>query len=501
LNWPGNIHGIRECNGKRRFYGLKNEKSIRRNEKLFAVFSELAILIFKIILQVNLMEDSIMTKAIRISLFIACMAFLTLSSAWAGGGGGDKSGTVTTLPPGAKSLDKFTITYFDFNEDPSVGNDRTKSFYANVEKLFKGLYPNSTLELTGLDAGQSGLDVLQMQFASGTGPDVFEFQNRIVPFAQAGYLYDLSNESWAKDVVEPAFPEVKYNGKIYAAPNRTSGWGLFYNKSIYEDKLGLSVPKNFQEFLDNCEKIKKAGYAPLVTGGADGWPFFGIFNSFHSFIFGANKNFPIDLYNGKVSLAGKEMTDMFNAIKLCYDKGYFSEATMSLPWGGSLQHLGEGKAVMAFMPGGMNLADEGYDIDVGFFYIPDYNGYNCLPVTADTSYGVNAKYKFASTYGADLIKCLIDDSSLHILNDNAAPVGYKNKSIAFNNLTGKMYQQAFDKGPVVMQISSWIPTSANLGMQIVSSILSGTGFSQAMLEEMQRNYQADKGQVNYTSFN
>jgi ABC-type glycerol-3-phosphate transport system substrate-binding protein len=432
---------------------------------------------------------------------IVGIGFFTLASVWAGGGGDKGGSAVTTLPPGAKSLDKFTITYFDFNEDPATADAKTKAFYANVERLFKTMYPNATLELTGLSAGQNGLDVLQMQFASGTGPDVFEFQNRVVPFAQAGYLYDLTDQPWAKDVIESAYPEVKYNGKIYAAPNRSGGWGVFYNKKIYEDQLALKIPKNFQEFIDNCEKIKKAGYAPLVTGGADGWPFFGVFNTFHSFLFGANRNFPVDLYNGKISLARKEMHEMFSAVKLLYDKGYFSEATMSLPWGGALQYLGEGKAVMGFAPASSVYSLEAdYNLQFGFFYIPDYNGYNCVPVTADTSYGINAKYKFASTYGADLIKCLIDDSSLHLLNDNVSPVAYRNKPMAYTNLSGKTYQEAYDRGPIVMQISSWLPTSANLGMQIISSIVSGNGFTQQMLNDMQRNYEADKNQVNYSSF-
>lgn len=443
-----------------------------------------------------------MSKMGKILCLLMGILLLGSVTVWAGGGG-DKSGgsTVTTLPPGAKSLDKFTINYYDFNDDPAAMSSREKAFYANVEKLYKSLYPNATFNLTGISAGLDGLDVLQMQLSSGTGPDVFEFQDRIVQFATAGFLHDLSDQPWTKELIDIALYGVSYNGKVYAAPNKAVGWGVQYDKKIYEDELGLRVPRNFQEFLDNCEKIKRAGYAPLVIGGGDGWPFYGIFNSFHSFLFGANKNFHADLYNGKASLTGKEMNDMFAAIKTLYDKGYFSEASMSLPWGGALQFYADGKAAMTFLPGPMDLSDFGYKRDAGFFYIPDWNGYNCLSVNpADTSYAVSARYKNASTYGADLISCLVDVSSLHIKNDDVGPASYKNKPMNFNNMAGKMYQEAFNRGPVVMQINLWIPASANLGMEIISSIMSGNGFSQQMLNDMQRNYTADRNQINSNLF-
>lgn len=39
--------------------------------------------------------------------------------------------------------------------------------------------------------------------------------------------------------------------------------GIYYNKAIY-DKLGLEIPKNWHEFLDNCEAIENAGILPVA---------------------------------------------------------------------------------------------------------------------------------------------------------------------------------------------------------------------------------------------
>ena len=429
------------------------------------------------------------------------IALVIVSAGLFAGGGRQPGGTVTTLPPGAKSLDRFDINFFDFRYDPATAPPSTKAFYANVEKLYKSLYPNANLVLSGIDAGQEGMNVLQMQLAAGRGPDVFEFQAVLPPWVEAGYLYDLSDQPWAADVDEGVYFNVRYNGKIYAAPIKVSGWIVYYNKQIYEDRLGLRAPQNFQQFLDNCDAIKRAGYAPIVTGGADGWPFLGTFLCFSSFLFGANRNFPVDLYNGRASLAGREMNDLFSAIKLLYDRGYFSDATMSLTWGGAQQHLAEGRAAMLFSPANLNLADLGYNTEVGCFYIPDYNGYNCLPLTADSFFGINPRYRYASTYGADLVKCLVDQTSMHILNDNIAPVGFKSMTMNFNTLAPRMYQEAINKGPVVMQTTGWIPGSAfNATMPIISSILSGNGFTQQMLNDLQRNFDADKGELNFAEF-
>jgi ABC-type glycerol-3-phosphate transport system substrate-binding protein len=432
------------------------------------------------------------------------IALFVLSPVWGGGQGGQTGGTSSQeLPPGVKSLDKFTITYFDMNTEPDLsGTGRDSRYYINVEKLYKAMYPNATIEFTGMEAGTTGLDVLQMQLASGTGPDVFEHQTRLAAFAQAGYLYDMSDQPWVKDVIEPVYPDTRYKGKFYGAPMSSGGWGVWYNKKIYEDQLGLKVPNNFQELVDNCEIIKKAGYDPFITGGADGWPFQGVFLTFSSFLFGKNQNFPEDLYNGKASLAGKEMYDLFSAIKLLYDKGYFSQATISSPWTRSLQYVGEGRAVMAFAPAGemaaLEAPDSGYDIQLGYFYIPDWDGYNCVPVLGDSVFSVNAKYQYASTRGVDLVKCLVDDTSLHIQGDGASPVGYKNKPMRHTTMSGQRYQEAYDKGPLVLQVTSWVPSSVfDLYQQIVSSIISGSGFTQAMLDNMQRTYQADKANVNF----
>lgn len=405
-------------------------------------------------------------------------------------GSGGTSGEA--IPEGAVSMDKFTITYFDYNEERNTSEVSSK-YYDEVERLWYKKYPNSTLEITGLADGVTGLALLQSQLAAGTAAEVFRHQTRTASFARAGYLYDLSDQPWVSKIVEGAKPDCIVDGKVWAAPVNCVGWGLYYNKAIYEDELKLTVPKTFQEFLDNCEVIKKSGRSPLIIGSAEGWPFQGLYLSFSSFIYGSNPNFAKDLYNGKASLAGKEIYDTFNAIKILYDRGYFDPASTSVPFLTGWESVYSGKAVMSF--NGAPSRDE--KVPLGFFYIPDFEGNTYVPVIGGTVYSVNAKYEYASTRGVDLLNCLIAESALSIKLKDDAPSAYEGMKVEYTSLAGTRYQEAYDKGPVVLQITSWLPPSVfEQYQQITSSILSGKGFTQAMLDNMQRTYEADKANVN-----
>ena len=53
----------------------------------------------------------------------------------------------------------------------------------------------------------------------------------------------------------------KYDAQ-FAVPYFGMGLAYYYNKDIYE-KLGLKVPKTWNEFMSNCAACEKAGYKPI----------------------------------------------------------------------------------------------------------------------------------------------------------------------------------------------------------------------------------------------
>ena len=404
----------------------------------------------------------------------------------------------TAAPSGEK------ITFFEFRTDPEQPlNERYARYYNHIKEEWAAMHPDVELELTGSAVGGTdSLGLLQTMLASGTAADVFVHQTRVAAWAQAGYLMDLSDQPWASRLVDGVLPDCVYDGKVYAAPAGCNGWGFYYMKDIFENELGLSLPSTYGEFLDDCQIMKDAGYDPIIVGGATGWPLHGYFLCFTSFLYGKNPNYGVDLYQGNATLAGPEMKSVFDAIQEIYDRGFISEATMGLELSQAADYMAAGKAIMGpGCPGVLTfMEDESRGderVDLGFFHLPDENGYNCLPVIGEVVFSVNSKYDKGSTLGADLISCLVSDDSLHIMCDDTTPVGFSGLAMNYKTTGGQAYQDAFDKGPVVLQMTSWMPASIFAEQQaMVSSIFSGGGFTQAMLDNMQATYEADRGIVN-----
>ena len=57
-----------------------------------------------------------------------------------------------------------------------------------------------------------------------------------------------------------------YEGKTYAMPSNYSMWVCWYNRKQFREN-GWEAPKTWGEFTALCEKVKKAGVAPLAFQG------------------------------------------------------------------------------------------------------------------------------------------------------------------------------------------------------------------------------------------
>jgi len=71
-------------------------------------------------------------------------------------------------------------------------------------------------------------------------------------------------ERFKLDGTTPVAPRKTAAAGLYAVPSGVYTTCIFYNKRHYA-KLGLKLPKTWSEFLDNCEKLKQAGFAPIAA--------------------------------------------------------------------------------------------------------------------------------------------------------------------------------------------------------------------------------------------
>ncbi|WP_181873132.1 ABC transporter substrate-binding protein [Fontibacillus phaseoli] len=114
--------------------------------------------------------------------------------------------------------------------------------------------------------------VLQTKLAVEEAPDIIQYNlaSATTDLNLERNFEILDNEAWVsriqnKDVLSA-------NGHVYSfhVSQDTGMQGVVYNKQIFED-LGLSIPQNFEEFLQVCEKIKAGGITPVFMPYKDAW--------------------------------------------------------------------------------------------------------------------------------------------------------------------------------------------------------------------------------------
>jgi glucose/mannose transport system substrate-binding protein len=120
--------------------------------------------------------------------------------------------------------------------------------------------------------GTQAMTVLRARVTSGSIPTAVQMLGfDILDWAALGSLGDLNDiaakEGWDKVVPKALQGFSKYDGKWVAAPVNvhSTNW-VWANKAVM-DKLGLAVPKSWDEFIAALDKAKAGGVIPLAHGG------------------------------------------------------------------------------------------------------------------------------------------------------------------------------------------------------------------------------------------
>jgi putative aldouronate transport system substrate-binding protein len=97
---------------------------------------------------------------------------------------------------------------------------------------------------------------VNLAFASGDLPDIFEPPGAMeyVNFAVNGALHDITDMYYASPIANGAHlyvaDTIKINGKLYAIPSSHGNGCITYIRKDWLDKLGLSMPKTWDEYYD-----------------------------------------------------------------------------------------------------------------------------------------------------------------------------------------------------------------------------------------------------------
>ncbi len=158
---------------------------------------------------------------------------------------------------GAKTGGKTTIEFFNGKVEISA---ILKDLIAEYEKE----NPNISIEL---NTSSDSATVLSSRMASDDTPDVFTNWPNSTFFEQvdSGYIMDLSSTGIMDNIQDSARNQWRHNGKEYAATISFNCSGIWYNKDMFV-KAGIGhTPTTWNELIDDCKILQKAGYTPFVT--------------------------------------------------------------------------------------------------------------------------------------------------------------------------------------------------------------------------------------------
>lgn len=244
--------------------------------------------------------------------------------------------------------------------------------------LVKEAFPNINLEVTKLPDDQY-YTALKTKLASGEAPDMFLVQpmyagvNSVFALAEAGYLEPLTDLK-VMDLVGAGADSFTYKDEVYSIPSGITMLGTYYNKKMFDDN-DLSVPTNWEEFLDVCKTLKEAGIQPIVMGDKDMYVMqFGLYQIAASQVYPKNPEYDIQLRTGDTKFTDQGTWDkVLEMYTTLYENEYIQTSSLGLGATQAIQKFIDGEAAMTF-DGSFNapalLAEGSADFERGYFPLP-----------------------------------------------------------------------------------------------------------------------------------
>lgn len=193
---------------------------------------------------------------------------------------------------------------------------------------------------------------IRVMLSGGNPPDLFSYWAG----ARVQFIVDADRLAPIDDVFEAnnlntLFSEAvnqgcTYDGKKYFLPLTQHYVPFFYNKAVFE-KVGVTPPKTWEEFLEVCAKLKAAGIVPIALGSRERWP--AQFWLDYPLLRTAGPEYRAKLMAGEASYTDPEVVKAFELWKDLLDKGYFNEDPNAYDWAEASVMVGTGEAAMTLM--------------------------------------------------------------------------------------------------------------------------------------------------------
>ena len=352
-------------------------------------------------------------------------AALSLSSLLAACGGGDGGGD------GGSASQEVT---FGSNQSDAV----PKKAYADM------------LAASGLTVKVNTIEHETFQeninnYLQGNPDDVFTWfaGYRMQFFAAQGLAGDISDVWGGLSGMSEALKKASTgeDGKQYFVPLTTYPWGLFYRKSLWQER-GYQPPKTLDELVTLAKQMQKDGLVPIAFADKDGWPAMGTFDQLDLRINGYE--FHRDLMAGEKAWNTPEVKQVFDTWRELLP--YHQEDALGREWQEAAQALQKKQAGMYLL--GMFVGEQFPEKDredLDFFTFPEIDpaiGTGAIEAPIDglmmraepkNEEGAKQLLKFAGTAEAENVLLKANNTVIGASSeaDASAYTGLQKKAVEF----------------------------------------------------------------------
>ena len=205
------------------------------------------------------------------------------------------------------------------------------------------------IHVTGASVdGETYKTKLTIELSSSSPPDIFYSWEggRAKEVIDNGFSAELdpyySEYGWDKTLNPAGVTLATFNGKRHFVPTEMCASVVWYRKDLYE-KLGLTIPKTWDELMANAAKAKEAGMAPFMLANQKKWP--------SQFMWSAilvNKH-GLDTYDGlvgnKIPWNDPRAVDVTATMQQLANDGMFEQSFNSIDVGPAMVPWTQGKAL------------------------------------------------------------------------------------------------------------------------------------------------------------
>lgn len=419
--------------------------------------------------------------------------------------GGFSMAVAETTDWSARRLAEPVELSFMIDRDQSL--DGWNALFARIEEV---LNIKTKLELR--PGGAEGDNLVKSRLATGDMADLCAYNSGSlfkVLDPQRNFV-DLSAEPYA-DKLDVSFKgAVSVDGKLYGVPSGSTSTGSWlYNRRVHQE-LGLTVPKTWDELLNNCEKIKAAGLTPVIGGYKDSWTSQLIVLADYHNLAHQEPDFATkyDANEAKYATTPAALRG-FEKLSEIFTKGYINEDLNATSYDMALEMLVEGKGVYyPMLSFALSYIEENFGDEInniGSFGQPgddpDYHG-----VTVWLPGGVYLANTCKNIDAAKLwLEFFVSDEAINLLATYSKPTGPF--AVAGVKVEVPMYeaavelQPAFDAGMTAAALEFSSPLKGPNLPQICQECGSGISTAQEAAEKYDLDVQKQAIQLGMPGWN